>query len=235
MISLIIDDKKVEIEEGSTILEAAESAGIKIPTLCYHKALSPYGSCRLCLVEISQNNRPFTIQASCTYPAQEGIKVRTHSKRVFNARKLIIELMLARCPYSKTIQDLASKYGVQKVRFKLKHEDCILCGLCVRMCKEQMMAGAIDFVGRGKDRRITTAFDEKSDICRNCGGCMYICPICELMCQGPEPPGAICGGCLNMTPTCLEHYNDAQCFMVEAGCGTCVQQPIKEKVEEKEE
>ena len=148
---------------------------------------------------------------------------------------MIIELMIARCPNSKTVQDLAAEYDVQRVRFTLKHEDCILCGLCVRMCKEQMMAGAIDFVGRGKDRRITTAFDEKSDDCRFCGGCMYICPICELRCQGPEPPGAICGGCLNMAPTCLDHYDDAQCFMAETGCGTCVREPAKEKIAEKEE
>ena len=143
--------------------------------------------------------------------------------------------MIARCPNSKTLQDLASKYNLQKIRFKIKHEDCILCGLCVRMCKEQMMSGAIDFIGRGKDRRITTAFDEKSDLCRTCGGCMYICPICELRCQGPDPPGTICGSCLEMSPTCLDFSNDAQCFMVESGCGTCMRDPIKNKVNEMEE
>jgi len=143
--------------------------------------------------------------------------------------------MLARCPLSKTIQDLASEYGVQEMRFKPKQEECILCGLCVRMCKEQMMSGAIDFVGRGKDRRVTTAYDEKSDICRTCGGCMYICPICELRCQGPDPPGVICGGCLNMSPTCLEHYDDAQCFMAESDCGTCVREPVKGNIAEMEE
>jgi NADH dehydrogenase/NADH:ubiquinone oxidoreductase subunit G len=234
LIILRIDDLDVQAEEGWTILETCKFYGIDIPTLCHNDGLTPYGACRLCIVEIGEGKNA-KLASSCTYPAQEGIRVRTHSKRVMKARKLIIELMLARCSHSKTIQDLASKYGVQKVRFKLKHEDCILCGLCVRMCKEQMMSGAIDFVGRGKDRRITTAFDEKSDICRTCGGCMYICPICELRCQGPDPPGAICGSCLTMTPTCIDHYDDTQCFMVEAGCGTCLQQPIKEKIEEKEE
>jgi bidirectional [NiFe] hydrogenase diaphorase subunit len=173
--------------------------------------------------------------SSCTYPALEGLKVRTHSKRVMKARKIVIELMIARCPNSKTLQDLAAKYNVQKIRFRVKHEDCLLCGLCVRMCKEQMMAGVIDFVGRGKDRRITTAFDEKSDLCRTCGGCIYICPICELRCQGPDPPGTICGSCLEMSPTCLDSYDDAQCFMVESGCGTCVRDPVKKKVNEMEE
>ena len=181
MINLRIDGLDVQAEEGWTILETAKFYGIDIPTLCHDDGLTPYGACRLCIVEVGEGKNAKLV-SSCTSPAQEGLRVRTHSRRVMIARKMIIELMIARCPNSKTVQDLAVEYDVQRVRFKLKHEDCILCGLCVRMCKEQMMAGAIDFVGRGKDRRITTAFDEKSDDCRFCGGCMYICPICERRC-----------------------------------------------------
>jgi NADH dehydrogenase/NADH:ubiquinone oxidoreductase subunit G len=98
MISLTINDKKIEAEEGLTVLKVAEKAGIKIPTLCSHKALSPYGACRLCLVEISQNGGS-TIHASCTYPALEGLVVQTDSERVIKTRKIMIELLLARCPY----------------------------------------------------------------------------------------------------------------------------------------
>ncbi len=233
MITLKINGLEVQAEEGWSILDACKFYGIDVPTLCYHEGLTPYGACRLCIVELSERKK-IKLVSSCTYPVQEGLTVRTHSGRVIKARKMVIELMLARCSNSKIIQDLASKYGVQKVRFKLKNDDCILCGLCVRVCKEQMMAGAIDFVNRGSDIKITTPFDDKSDVCRTCGACMYICPICQLRCQGPEPPGAVCGGCLNLTPTCLDHYDDAQCFMIESGCGTCVREPIKKEIEEKE-
>ncbi len=232
MVSFRIDDLDVQAEPGWTILDTANFYGINIPTLCHVEGLTPYGACRLCLVEIGEGKNSKLV-SSCTYPAIEGIKVRTHSRKVMKARKLVIELMLARAPSSKTLQDLASKYEVSKVRFKLKNDDCVLCGLCVRMCKEQMMSGAVDFVGHGKERKITTAFDEKSDICRTCGGCMYICPICELRCQGPDAPGAICGSCMNIPPSCLDHYEDAQCFMVESGCGTCVREDSKVKQKEK--
>ena len=97
MITLTIDEQKVEVKEGTSLLEAAEGIGIKIPTLCYHKALSPYGACRLCLVEITQNGRKM-IQASCLYKAEEGIVVETHSERVIKDRKIMIELLLADAP-----------------------------------------------------------------------------------------------------------------------------------------
>ena len=229
MLKLRIDGIPVRAEDGWTILETANFYGIDIPTLCHHEGLSDYGACRLCIVEINDGkNTKFA--SSCTYPATEGLHVRTHSKKAVTFRRLIIELMLARCPSSKTIQDLASKYGIKNVRFTLKNDDCILCGLCVRICREQMMAGAIDFVNRGKDRKITTPFDNKSEICRTCGACMYICPACQLRCQGPEPTGTVCGGCANLTPTCLDHYDDAQCFMSESACGTCVKERVKKEV-----
>ena len=138
---------------------------IKIPTLCHHDGLSPYGACRLCVVEIGEGDKTKLV-SSCTYPAEEGLKVRTHSQRVVKARKMVVELLLSSCPSSKTIQDLASRMEVYKVRFRVEHEDCIYCGLCVRMCAEQMDARAIGFVNRGRDRKITTPFDIKSEVCR---------------------------------------------------------------------
>ena len=226
MVKFRIDGLDVDVEDGWTLLEAARFYGIDIPTLCYMDGLSPYGGCRLCVVEV-QEGKGTKLVSSCTYPVQEGIAVRTHSRRVINARKIIIELLLARSSNSKTIQDLASKYGVKNVRFKLKKDECILCGLCVRMCNEQMAAGAIDFVNRGKDMKVTTAFDAKSDVCRVCGGCIYVCPACMLRCQGPNESTAVCASCANMEPSCLDYYDDAQCFMVESNCGTCVREKMK--------
>jgi NADH dehydrogenase/NADH:ubiquinone oxidoreductase subunit G len=214
MINLTINGLNVSVEEGSTLLEAAQFIGFPIPTLCHMEGLSSYGACRLCVVEIGEGPKTKLV-SSCTYPAEEGLKVRTASERVIRARKMILELLLASCPQSKTIQDLASKYEVRQQRFKQEYEDCILCGLCVRMCQEQMMAKAIGFQGRGENRRIGTPFDIKSDVCRQCGGCMYVCPACQLRCTYTEPEKAICGGCANLSPPCLEKepFDDMMCYM----------------------
>jgi len=92
---------------------------------------------------------------------------------------------------------MASAMGVSKQRFRREKEDCVLCGLCVRMCKEQMMSGAIEFAGRGPDRRITTPFEIPSELCRHCGGCMYVCPACQLRCGGADADTALCSGCID--------------------------------------
>ena len=214
MINLTINGIDIQVEDGTTLLEAAQFLGIHIPTLCYNEGLSPYGACRLCMVEIGEGAASKLV-SSCTYPALEGLKVRTNSERVLKARKMVIELHLATCPTSKVIQDLASKYGVHQVRFKQEHEDCINCGLCVRMCAEQMMGKAIGFVGRGSKRHITTPFNIKSEECRLCGGCMYICPACQIRCIGPnvEADGAICNACANLEPPCVDYFNDMMCYM----------------------
>ena len=176
MINLTINGKKVEIEEGSTLLQATEKLGIKIPTLCYHKALQPYGACRLCLVEVSQNGGPSSIQASCTYPAQEGLTVKTDTESVIKTRKIMAELLLARCPDSEEVKRIAEEMKVGKPRIELKNEDCLLCGLCVRMCRERMGRGAIGFAGRGSKRKIQPAFDVQSEVCQTCGACYNVCP-----------------------------------------------------------
>jgi bidirectional [NiFe] hydrogenase diaphorase subunit len=214
MIQLTINGLEVSVEEGSTLLDAATFLGFPIPTLCQMEGLSPYGACRLCVVEIGAGARARLV-SSCTYPAEQGIKVRTASTRVMRARRMIIELLLASCPQSKEIQDLASAHGVRQQRFRQEHEDCILCGRCVRMCKEQMAAGAIGFQGRGETRAIGTPFDVKSENCRFCGGCMYVCPACQLRCTFSDPEKAICGGCANLAPPCLdkEPFDDMMCYM----------------------
>lgn len=214
MIELRINGLPVSVEEGTTILEAAQFLGFPIPTLCHMDGLTPYGACRLCVVEIGEGPKAKLV-SSCTYPAEEGLKVRTASARVIRARKMVLELLLASCPQSKVIQDLAAAYEVRQQRFRQEYEDCILCGLCVRMCKEQMIAGAIGFRGRGEHRSLGTPFDMKSEKCRLCGGCIYVCPACQLRCTYTQPEVAICGGCANLSPPCLEKetFNDMMCYM----------------------
>ena len=220
MISLTINGLDISVENGTTVLEAAQFLSLPIPTLCHMEGLTPYGACRLCVVEVGEGARA-QIVTSCTYPVQEGLKVRTSSKRVVKARRMIIELLLASTPQSKTIQDLAAEHGVKQQRFRQEHEDCILCGRCVRMCEEQMVAGAIGFRGRGEHRSIGTPFDEKSEVCRLCGGCQYVCPVCELRCTYTEPDKAICGGCANIPMPCVEkpQFDDMMCYMEP--CAAC--------------
>jgi bidirectional [NiFe] hydrogenase diaphorase subunit len=214
MITLTINGLDVSVDEGTTVLEAARFLGFPIPTLCHMEGLTPYGACRLCVVEIGEGPGARLV-TSCTYPAENGLKVRTASSRVVRARTMIIELLLASCPQSKVIQDIAAKYDVRQQRFRQEHESCILCGRCVRMCEEQMMAKAIGFRGRGQQRSIGTPFDIPSAVCRQCGGCMYVCPACTLRCTYTEPEKAICGGCATISPPCLEkeQFDDMMCFM----------------------
>jgi bidirectional [NiFe] hydrogenase diaphorase subunit len=194
-----IDGINFEAPEGFTVLEAAKFPGINIPTLCYHEGLSPWGGCRLCIVEIGTGDN-IKLVTSCTYPVEEGLIVRTTSERILNARKMILELLISQCPTSKKLQDLASEMGLNRVRFRPKWENCIQCGLCIRMCDEQMMASAIGFQSRGNKLKITTPFDENSEVCRKCGGCIYICPACTLRCDGPNPENILCGSCSQYQP-----------------------------------
>jgi len=220
MPQLTINGLPVTVEEGTTLLEAARFIGFPIPTLCHMDGLTPYGACRLCLVEIGVVPKAKLV-SSCTYPAEDGLRVRTASNRVVRARRMMLELLLASCPQSKVIQDLASAHGVNRQRFRQEHEKCILCGLCVRMCEQQMAAKAIGFHGRGEKRGIGTPFDAKSEVCRLCGGCMYVCPACQLRCTYTEPDKAICGGCQNLRPPCLEKepFDDMMCFLTP--CVAC--------------
>ncbi len=191
-VKLEINGREVEVDEGTTVLEAAEKLEIKIPTLCAHKALTPYGACRLCLVEVALKGRVPSVQTSCTYPALDGLKVTTDTERIINARKIMIELMLAKCPDSKVIKELAAEFGVPGGRLKEKKEDCILCGLCTRMCAERMGRSAIGFTGRGLNKKVSSPFGKPNEVCQTCGACDFICPTEKLIFEDvtaykPEP------------------------------------------------
>jgi heterodisulfide reductase subunit A len=175
VVKLTINGNAGEFPEGKTLLECIESTGLKVPTLCHNKALHPYGACRLCLVEVTQGTRS-SIQASCTYPAIDGLSVKTDTDEVVKTRKVMVELLMARCPDSEAIQKIAAELGVTETRIEKKNDDCFLCGLCVRVCQERMGINAISFSGRGSKRIVGPPFDALSDICQTCGACVSICP-----------------------------------------------------------
>jgi len=176
MPSLTINNTSVEVAEGTKLLQAIEKAGVKVPTLCHHKALTPYGACRLCIVEVQAPGRPASVQASCSYPALDGLSVLTHSERVMQARRIVAELLLARSPDAEVIRRMAAELGVRDTRVKKKNDDCIYCGLCVRMCQERMGRAAIGFSGRGPRKKLEAPFGKHNPVCWTCGACNFICP-----------------------------------------------------------
>ncbi len=177
MITLTINGKRVKAEENATLLDVTRKMSLPIPTLCYHPDLTPQGACRLCTVEVREDGKSRLVTA-CNYPVRKGIEVRTHTKRVLRARQVLIELLFARCPEAPFVQGLARQFGIKKRRFKTEnpHDDCILCGLCVRTCDEIVGAMAIDFSNRGVQKQVGTPFNIDSESCVACGACEYICP-----------------------------------------------------------
>ena len=196
-ITLQIDGRKVEAKEGMTILEAAQSAGIFIPTLCHHEKLEPYGACRICTVEIEARGRT-NLVAACLYPVEQNLVVRTRSEKVDKTRKVLLELMLAHAPDAAELQDLAQEYGADKARFEKESSFCILCGLCVRYCAEVKKKNAIGFVDRGTRREISFIPEIASKECWDCKECFPLCPTEALQAaflltkalMSPSPPSA---------------------------------------------
>lgn len=174
-ILLQIDGQEVGAREGMTILEAAQVAGISIPTLCHHEKLEPFGGCRLCTVEVEV--RGWTnLVAACIYPVAKNLVVRTRSEKVNRIRKMILELLLAHAPDAFELQDLAKEYGADKNRFEKEASFCIHCGLCVRYCAEVKKKNAIGFVDRGIRKEISFVPEIASTECWNCKECFPLCP-----------------------------------------------------------
>jgi len=174
-ILLQIDGKEVAAREGMTLLQAAQSAGIVIPTLCHHEKLDPYGACRICTVEVEVRGRKNLVVA-CLYPVQPDLAVRTRSEKIDKIRKMILELMLAHAPDAADLQDLAKEYGADKARFEKESSFCILCGLCVRYCAEVKKKNAIAFVDSGARREISFIPEIAAKECWNCKECFPLCP-----------------------------------------------------------
>lgn len=198
---ITIDGKSIDAPEGMTVLYAAKMLDIPIPTLCHHPKLTPFGGCRLCLVEIKGIPRPVT---SCTTPVSEGMEVLTSTPLIEDLRRTVLELILSDHPNDCmvcekagdcTLQELAYFYGLRENRFEGERrrytkrdgnpfierdlEKCILCGRCVKVCDEVQGVGAIDFGYRGFNSKICTPFEKDLD-CEFCGQCVSVCPTGAL-------------------------------------------------------
>ena len=185
-ITLQIDGKEVKATKGMTVLESAREAGIEIPTLCYHEKLEPYGVCRICSVEVEKKGKT-RIVASCGFPVEQGLVVRTRSPRIDKIRKVIIELVAPTTmidgEVAGEIKKIGKEYGADihrfESRFRAKPTRCILCGECVRYCDEVVGEHAIGFMGRGIDRRVAF-FPEKARACLTCQACFNLCPTGKI-------------------------------------------------------
>ena len=174
-IILQIDGKEVRAKEGMTLLKAARSAGILIPTLCHHERLEPYGGCRICMVEVESRGSTKLVVA-CVYQVEKNLVVRTRSEKVDRIRKMILELLLAHAPDAPELQDLAKEYGADKDRFEKEASFCIHCGLCVRYCAEVKKKNAVGFIDRGIRKEISFIPEIASKECWNCKECFPLCP-----------------------------------------------------------
>ena len=178
-IRMRIDGKEVQATEGMTVLEAAQSAGISIPTLCHHEKLAPFGGCRLCIVEIAVHGRN-NIVASCVHQAEDDLIINTRSEKIDRIRKSILELLLAHAPDSPQLQELAADYGAEKYKFKQEPSFCIHCGLCVRYCAEIKKKHAVGFIDRGIRKEISFLPAIASAECNDCKECFPLCPTSYL-------------------------------------------------------
>ncbi len=178
-ICLQIDGKDVTAQEDMTILEAAQSAGIPIPTVCHHEKLKPFGTCRLCMVEVEAGGRT-SLVAACIYPVSKDLVVTTRSGQIDKIRKVLTEQLLAYAPESELLQNLARDYGADKDRFAKEPSFCILCGLCVRYCDEIKQKNAVGFVDRGPSREIGFIPEIARKECWDCMECFPLCPTAAL-------------------------------------------------------
>jgi NADH dehydrogenase/NADH:ubiquinone oxidoreductase subunit G len=176
---LQIDGKEVNVKRGTTVLEAAQKAGINIPTLCHHESLEPFGGCRLCIVEIETRGRT-KLAVSCVYTVEENLIVRTRSQKIDQIRKTILELLMAHAPDAPHLDALAREYGADRNRFEKEVSFCIHCGLCVRYCAEVKKNYAVGFIDRGIRKEISFIPEIASKVCNDCKECFPLCPTSYL-------------------------------------------------------
>ncbi len=203
-LTIKVNRKEFMAQQGETILEVVERNGMKIPTLCHMKKFNPSGACRICVVENAHNGK---LIPSCSYPVEEGMEIYTHSQKVVESRKMIVELLLSNHPDdclfcvrsgNCQLQDLSVEHNVMERRISGKknnsHMDlsspsivrdpdkCILCGRCVRVCEETIGVSAIDYINRGSETVIGVTYNKSinTSSCVNCGQCIMVCPTGAL-------------------------------------------------------
>lgn len=177
-LTLTLNGREVEAHEGETILQVARREGVDIPTLCHQEGVAPASVCRLCLVELTDGRRTRLVTA-CSFPlSKSGVAVETHTERVIRNRRTIMELLLARCPESPELRQLADELGVGTPRFTAGDpaEKCILCGLCERVCQDAVRVKGISRAFRGARRRMTAPFGDPPEGCTGCKACAFVCP-----------------------------------------------------------
>ena len=257
MINLKINGQPVEVEEGSTILQAAKKLGVFIPTLCHHDILKPTGACRVCVVEQKQGDWTKLV-TSCSSPARDGTEIEIDSDAALRARRVVLGLLMSRWPNVPVVKELAAKYGVEEPLFldeeyiEPEEDACIRCGMCVRVCREVVGAQALAFVDRGTERIVSTPYDEVSPDCIACGSCSHVCPTgyaklvdlydapsrhSEIQ-LGPNTPihiptmQAIPNSPFIDTETCI-HFKTGQCKVCESVCepGAVNFDQVEEEVE----
>ncbi len=175
---IVMNGNEVAADPGQTILEVARRNGVHIPTLCHVPALEPAAMCRLCTVEITENRRTRLV-TSCNYPLRGDAAIQTESELVRQGRKLIIELLYARCPDSEILRTLGAQYGADLDRFPAESKECIMCGLCARVC-ERVGGNVLALCGRGVEITVDTSFKRPSETCIGCGACALICPVNKI-------------------------------------------------------
>jgi len=164
-VSFKIDGRSYEGVKGESLLAAIRRYGYEVPSLCYHEAVSSYGACRLCLVEVQEGRRR-KLTTSCNYPLQDGIEVFLDTEKVVHNRKMVFKLLLAMAPEAQSVRELAADHGVIDTPFEInKGNKCIDCGLCARVCKEIVEADAIGFSGRGLSKQMVSPYDEANEAC----------------------------------------------------------------------
>ena len=226
-LSLTIDGKKASADPGENLIDVAKRAGAEIPSLCHHPLIAPYGACRLCLVEVTKGGRK-KITTSCNYEVIDGIEVVTQNEEITQHRKMILNLLLGLAPNSKRIQGLARAHGIEEPVFKPapapgNRENCIVCGLCSRVCTEVVGASAISLAGRGDKKRLDVPYTERiADSCIGCGACASVCPTdaidlesikVDILRKRPARERSCRYALMGMMPgaLCPNNYDCAQC------------------------